>query len=302
MPWPGESAGELAALATATCWTASSLCFEVAGRRIGSLSLNLVRLGVAAVLLAAIALVLRGRALPIDVPTASWGWLTVSGLAGFVFGDLCLFRALVTLGARRTMLVQTAAPAMAVLLAWPVLGETPTWRELGGMALITAGVGWAISARTRASAAPETAAPVTTTAVLLALGGALGQGGGLVLSKLGLEGVHPVAATQVRLVAGVAGFVVVLTVARWWSRFAAALADRRGMAFASLGALFGPCIGVSLSLYAVAHAPAGVAASLMALTPVLLVPVAAARGEHVGVAGVAGAVVAVGGVIVLTTG
>jgi len=35
--------GELAALGTATCWTASSLAFEAAARRVGSLSLNLAR-------------------------------------------------------------------------------------------------------------------------------------------------------------------------------------------------------------------------------------------------------------------
>ena len=47
--------GEFAALAVACCWTISALSFEAAGRRVGSLSLNLIRLVMAALLLSVIA-------------------------------------------------------------------------------------------------------------------------------------------------------------------------------------------------------------------------------------------------------
>ena len=40
-------AGEWAALATVPCWTCSTLAFEAAGRRVGSMNVNLVRLVVA---------------------------------------------------------------------------------------------------------------------------------------------------------------------------------------------------------------------------------------------------------------
>ena len=60
------SPGELAALGTATCWTGSSLAFEAAARRVGSLSLNLVRVVAAFGWLTLAALILRGRALPLE--------------------------------------------------------------------------------------------------------------------------------------------------------------------------------------------------------------------------------------------
>src|SRR5690606_434288 len=120
------------------------------------------------------------------------------------------------------------------------------WRDLGGMLLIGAGVVAAVSRRS-SGAAPRVAG------VWLALGGALGQAGGLVLSKIGLLGMHPVAGTQIRVLAGIAGFAVVLSLARAWPRLVAGVRDVRAVAWASAGSLVGPCIGVSLSLFAVSH-------------------------------------------------
>ena len=42
------------------------------------------------------------------------------------------------------------------------------------------------------------------------------------------------------------------------------------MRYASIITIFGPAVGVSLSLMAVRYAPAGIASTLMALTPVLI--------------------------------
>ncbi len=291
--------GELAALGAATCWTGSSVVFEAAGRRIGSLPLNLIRLGFALVLLTALAWIMRGRALPTDFDAHAWAWLSVSGLVGFTLGDLCLFRAFVLVGARLTMLVSSTVPVMVALIAWLALGEVPSGRDALGMLLVVSGVVWAVAARTRARRGEPH--PQALRGTLLALGGAAGQAGGLVLGKIGLHGGHPVAGTQIRAFAGLLGFVVVMSGARLWPRVRDAFADRAAISLASLGALLGPCVGVSCALYAISHAPAGVAAALMGLTPVFILPVARLRGEHIGAAGVAGALIAVAGVAVLVT-
>lgn len=297
-------AGELAALSTAACWVASALAFEAAGRRIGSLTVNLLRLGIAAALLALWGLVVRGLPWPSDASAHAWGWLTLSGLVGFTFGDLCLFRALVVLGSRLASLVMSLAPLFAALLGWILLGETLVARDLAGMALTVGGVGWAVSERQRRRegdpAPPIDPARRRAAGVLLGVAGALGQGGGLVLSKLGMGAYDPFAATQVRVLAGLAGYVVLFTLLGRWRRVAAARGERRALGFTALGAFFGPFLGVSLSLLAVQRIPAGVAASLMATTPVLIVPVVVLAGrERVGVGGVLGAVVAVAGVVLL---
>lgn len=294
-----EHLGELAALGTAACWVATALTFEAAGRRIGSLMVNLLRMPLAFLLLTLAAWSLRGLPLPTDASGHAWFWLAVSGLVGFTFGDLCLFRAFVVLGPRLSTLVMSLAPVVAALLGWAVLGELLGPLDLLGMALTLGGVAWAVLERRRPGADPH--APRRPLAgVLLALGGAVGQGAGLVLSKLGMAGYPALPATQIRILAGTAGYLLLFTGLGWWPRVRPALRDRSAMAWTALGAFFGPFLGVTLSLVAIQHTETGVAASLMATTPVLILPVVILlKGEKVGLGGVLGALLAVAGVAVL---
>lgn len=294
-------AGELAALGTATAWTGSSLAFEAAARRIGSLSLNFLRVVLALGWLTLVATIASGHAIPTDLTSTQWGYLLASGVVGLVLGDLCTFRAYLEVGAQRTMVFATATPIFTAALAWLALGETVSWLEAAGMLVIGGGVMLAIRDRVPSRQPVVGAHPIR--GLLLALGGSLGQAGGLLLSKHGLGGsssmTSAIAATQIRVVAGVVGFAIVLTAARWWPKVGAAVKDGRAVALTATGALLGPGIGVTLSLYAVTHASAGVASALMSLTPILILPVVVARGDRIGLAGVAGAVLAVTGAIVL---
>jgi drug/metabolite transporter (DMT)-like permease len=302
---PIPYAGQLAALGTAGCWAASTLAFDAACQRIGSLAVNILRLLVAFVLLAVACQVLRGRALPLDASAHAWLWLALSGLAGFAFGDLCLLRAYAFLGPRLAALMMSLAPPMTAAIGWLLLGERLSPRQLLGMALTVAGIGIAILERPRAAAAAP--APGQgghrTAGVALGAGGALGQAGGLVLSKLGMGSYDPVAATQIRVLAGIAAYAVILLAVGWWPRVRASLADRAAMGYTSIGAFFGPFLGVSLSLFAVQRTLSGVAASLMATTPILVIPaVVVLHGERVGWGGLVGTGVAVGGVALLFLG
>ena len=54
-------------------------------------------------------------------------------------------------------------------------------------------------------------------------------------------------------------------------RLKAAAHDRKGLTYAIVLTLFGPVFGVSLSLMAVQYTDAGIASTLMALTPVLII-------------------------------
>ncbi len=292
--------GELAALGTAICWTFSSLAFETAARRVGSLSLNLARVTLAFGWLTVLALATRGQLLPTDASTAQWGWLALSGVVGIVLGDLCTFRAYVEIGARRTMVVSTATPIFTAGLAWLALGEQPTVAELLGMSVIVAGVVLAVRGPSPRLPGTETQQGIRLVrGVVLGLGGSLGQAGGLLLSKHGMDGYAAVPATQIRMLAGVAGFAIVVTAAGWWRRFGDAARDRHAMGFTAIGALLGPGFGIALSLYAVTHAKAGVAACLMSLSPIMIIPLVVARREPVGAAGVVGAGLAIGGVAIL---
>jgi len=291
-------AGQLAALGTATCWAATALAFDAAARRIGALSLSLIRLVIAFGFLCLAAWAMRGLALPLDASPRAWGWLGVSGLVGFTFGDFCLFRAYVLIGARLSQLMMALAPPLTAVIGWLLLGETLGGRALLGMILTVSGIAWAVLERNSQNGGPVPRPSFS--GIAMGFGGALGQAGGLVLSKLGMGDYDAVAATQVRVLAGILGYAALFVGLHWWPRVGEALRARRALGLASLGAFFGPFLGVSLSLYAVHRIAAGIAASLMALTPLLLIPmVVVVRRERVGLGGIAGALLAVAGVVLL---
>jgi drug/metabolite transporter (DMT)-like permease len=203
--------------------------------------------------------------------------------------------------------MMASVPVWTSLFGLAFLGERLASRELLGIALTVGGIAWAVSHRVPRKASPTTDPSEPSTwrmqisGVVLALGGALGQAGGLILSKHGMADYDPFAATQIRVLAGIVGFALVITLWRWWPRTIAAVRDVEAMIPTGVGALFGPFLGVGLSLVAIQLAPTGVAASLMATTPILMLPVSLVRGEPVGIAGAIGAVLAVSGVVLLLT-
>jgi drug/metabolite transporter (DMT)-like permease len=291
-------AGELAALGTACCWTLTAMVFESAGRRVGSLPVNLLRLVIGFGFLAAFGAIVRGTPLPTDATGHTWGWLSVSGLIGFTVGDLCFFRALIVLGARLSILLMALVPPMTALIGWTVLGEALSPLDWLGMALTVGGVVWVTLERRPAAGGGH--GRISASGLLLGVGAALGQAVGLILSKHGMGAYDAFAATEIRVLAGMVGFGLVFTALGWWSRVGAALRDGGAMARIGLGAFFGPFVGVSLSLYAVQHAPAGVAATIIEIQPVLiLVPAALIQRERISGRAIAGAILAVGGAALL---
>lgn len=294
MTAPFPHAGELAALATALCWTVSSASFEAAGRRVGSIAVNLIRLVFAFAILGAVTTVTRGLPLPLDASAHGWFWLALSGLVGFTLGDMFLFEALVLVGSRIAMLIMALVPPITAVIGWLVMGERLTPQELTGMGLTIAGVGWVILERRKDATGQEIRLPAL--GLLLAFGGAAGQATGLVLSKYGMGDYDALAATHVRIIAGIAGLAVLYAVVGWWPRTLRALRDRTALARMGVGATFGPFLGVSLSLLAVRYTQAGVAATLMGLVPVfILVPAVVIRREKVTARAALGALVAVSG-------
>jgi len=68
----------------------------------------------------------------------------------------------------------------------------------------------------------------------------------------------------------------------------------------ALGALLGPVLGVSSSLLAIQHAEIGVASTLMALTPVIILPISYfVFKEKIGWQALLGTALAISGVAVL---
>ena len=291
--------GELAALAAVVCWTFSALAFTAAGRRIGSLNVNLIRLTLAFLFLALYGWVVRNHPWPDDAPAGAWSWLLLSGLIGFFLGDLCLFEAYVRIGARLGSLLMALAPPITALIGWRMLGERLALREWTGMVLTVTGICLVLAEKHGTLEAPHDARRLRQ-GLLLGVGAAAGQAAGLVLSKRGMNGYDAFAATQIRVIAGLAGFLALFALGRRWPGLGAALRHRAGLGYTTVGALFGPFLGVGLALMAVQRIPAGVAATILALVPVLIIPPALIwHGERIGMRAVTGTLLAVGGVALL---
>jgi drug/metabolite transporter (DMT)-like permease len=291
--------GELAALATAACWTISSFAFTAAGRRVGSLNVNLIRLALALVFLAGYGWLTRGQPWPSDAPAPTWGWLLLSGFIGFTLGDLCLFEAFVLLGTRLATLMMTLAPLLTAVIGWLVLGERLAGRDWTGILITVAGIWLVLAEKHAATEAPHDARQLRT-GLWLGLGAAAGQAIGLVLSKQGMGRYDAFGATQIRVIAGLAGFAALFAAQRRYRQLGAVLRQPAAMGFIALGAWFGPFVGVGLALVAVQHIPTGIAATIIGLVPVFVIPPAVLlHGDRVGWRAMTGTVVAVAGVALL---
>lgn len=292
-------AGEFAALGTALCWSVGSNLFAAAGQRMGSVVLNRLRITTALVFLALALTVTRGAPLPLWATPFQVGVLAISGVIGFVFGDTWYFRSLVILGPGRAALLASMAPIFTAAIAWPTIHEHPGPLVWLGMALTVGGIAWVMWERDHSRPAHREGS--LAMGVLAGVLAALGQAGGYVLSKVALRtGIDPLSATVCRVGAACVAIWLLAAFERQVRPTLAALRDRRGAAFMAGGALFGPFLGVTLSLVALRFIESGVAASITAFYPVLTMLIAARfHGERLTWRAVVGALVAVAGVVVL---
>ncbi len=292
-----EHAGEFAALLTAVFWTATSLSFESASLKIGSLSVNIIRLIIGFLFLSLFTVIHRGILLPSDATEDNWIWLSLSGLIGFVFGDLFLFKSYTVIGSRFAMLIMTLVPPITAFFSYFIIGERMTLFHYLGMTLTFCGIAMAIFGRK--GKGEKLALKLKPSGILLALGGAVGQALGLVLSKLGMKGYDPFAATQIRIIAGIAGYTMLVTILARWGNVRKALKNRHGMILTGVGSFFGPFLGVSFSLIAVKYTEAGIASTIMALVPVFIIlPSILIYKQKVTIAELIGSFVSVGGVAI----
>ncbi len=287
--------GEFAALLTTFFWTITALSFESASHKIGSVAVNILRLVIGFIFLSVFNLIRRGFILPFDASIDNWLWLSVSGLIGFVFGDLFLFKSYTMIGSRFSMLIMTLVPPITAFFSFIILGERLTLFHFFGMTLTFAGI--AIAIFSRSGKGEKLTLKLAPRGILYAFGGAVGQALGLVLSKFGMNEYDPFSATQIRIIAGIAGYIVLVTVLARWNNVIKATGNREGMKLTTLGAFFGPFLGVSFSLVAIKYTEAGIASTIMALVPVfIIVPAIFLYKQKVTLAEIIGAIVSVAGV------
>ena len=275
--------GEIISLGVAVSWTITAWFAAKASRRVGAMVTNVLRLVLAAVFLGIILWVTIGHPYPVYADKNTWLWLGLSALVGYVFGDYCLFNCYLYIGPRFGQLLMTLAPPMAAVAGWIMLGETLGWKAILAMGVTLLGIAISILSR---DGGHHFKLDLPLKGVLLGIGAGIGQGVGLVLSKIGMqyyeaaipagapsmmEGMLPFASTMMRAIVGGIGFFAILLLQKDFGKLKSAVKDPVAMRYASIITLFGPVLGVSLSLMAVRYANAGIASTLMALTPVIII-------------------------------
>ncbi len=299
--------GETAAILTSVMWTTCSVLFAYAGKRIGALSLNAVRIVIAVGFLGSAHILLLGTIIP-SANSSQWLFMSLSGIIGLALGDLGYFGALAILGPRRGTLLMSMAAVFATIAGYLILGEFLSVWNLTGIAITLLGVTWVILERDEASMEQPLTQKEKIIGILLGLGGSAGQGIGLVISKYGMvvvaepnsDPLNPLSATLIRMIAGSIFIWLAIIIFGKLSEVRKSLSDKKAIQASAGGAFFGPFIGVWLSMIAVTYAIAGVAQTLMSLMPILIIPVIyILYKQKTTWRGILGAVIAIIGVAIL---
>ena len=274
--------GELISIGVAFSWTATALLSEFGSKRLGNLTLNVLRMALALAFSLVLFGVVTGSPWPAGVPGEACAWMLLSGLVGYVIGDFCLFQCYIIIGSRYGQLFMTLAPLSAALMAWVTLGQQMRSMSIVAMLVTLFGIGISVLGRGEHH---KVSLKLPLNGVLFAIAAAVCQGVGLVLSKIGMdhydmaalaasgvpEWVVPFSANFYRCVAGIIGFTLLLYFRDGMGHLREAMHDRKGLSAATATTIFGPFAGVGFSLMAVQYTSAGVASTLMALTPIIII-------------------------------
>lgn len=289
--------GELSALSAACLWAGTSLIYASVTTKIGSVQVNITRM-IFAILWFLLSIPVLD--IPIHLSRTQMLNLVFSAIVGIVFGDTFLFKAFQQIGARISMLIMTLSPAISAVLAYIFLQERLSRWVIIGMIVTICGIALVVLERTAPASSSYT---ITKIGLLYAFLGALGQGGGVVLAKKAFaEGpIHGLVAALIRISAAL---IVMLPAAIATDRYPNPLKifKKHKKIFIPLliGSFSGTYLGITLSLVAVAHTKVGIASTLIATSPVVMLPmVRLVYKEVLSWKAIVGAFVAVGGVAML---
>jgi len=260
----------------------------VSGARVaklmGGTEANFWRLALATLFLAAMA-----HAFGAGLAGNGFYIFVLSGCLGFGLGDVALFQAYPRLGSRLTILiVHCLAAPFAGLVEWLWLGTTLTAAQISCGVVILAGVAVAL-------------APAHETheerrqfgiGIFFAVLGAVGQGGGVVLSRKAYEvcalagqPMDGITAAYQRILGGViiSGLALLVVKRQFLLSRASDLQPptltttekwRKSGKWIVFNALAGPTLGVSCYQWALKTTPSAVVLPIVALSPLVVMPFA----------------------------
>ncbi|WP_019509016.1 DMT family transporter [Pleurocapsa sp. PCC 7319] len=284
--------GEIAALSAALLWAISSIIYSRLGLKIPPLKLNFYK-GIIAIAFILITLTIQNAALT-NLSLNTIALLFLSGIIGIGLGDTAYFAALNSIGARRTLLLETSSPAMGALLALAFIGEQLSYGAWCGILLTILGIAWVINERS-----PVNNFTVSRNGIIWGILAAIAQAIGSVVSRFALiqSNISPLESTLIRLLGGtliVFGLLFLPTNNRQmqikWQLTARSLGI---IAIAAFGSTY---LGIWLQQTALKFSPTGIAQTLLATSPLFILPIVALQGEKISLRAVLGVLLSLGGI------
>ncbi|NEQ51928.1 MAG: DMT family transporter [Leptolyngbya sp. SIO3F4] len=288
--------GEIAALSAAGLWAFATLMFGQLGKRLSPLMLNLIK-GAMAVGFIMLTLTVRQQLLA-SLPIKSVILLLISGVIGIGLGDTAYFATVNALGARQALLLEMLAPPMAALMSLVFLQEQLSFLAWLGMTLTLAGIIWVVSERNPKVHSINSKIGITK-GVFFGITAALGQSVGSVLSRAALVDtmVDPLWSSLLRLSAG----LICISGLLLWRKNEPVFTRLSGQLLigVAIAAFFGTYLAIWLQQIALKHSPAGIAQSLLATSPIIVLPMTLVIGERITLRAICGATIALVGIWLL---
>jgi drug/metabolite transporter (DMT)-like permease len=289
--------GELAALITACFWSTSSIAFTEASVRVGPMYVNVTRMIFAVIFLLITILIISA---PINLSFAQIIYLVISGFVGLTIGDTYLFKAFKSIGARLSMLVMSSVPVISTILAFIFLDERISFSGIVGMCITISGITIVIVQREEK---PASKYKIEFAGIIFALIGAVGQAVGLIFARFAFDigEINGFVATIVRVFSAlIITYILAASTKRFSNPIKVYKQNPKGLTFTIIGSIFGPYLGITFSLISITYAKIGVASTIMATVPIIMLPlVRYYYKEKLSPISIFGAILAVSGVALL---
>lgn len=289
--------GECYALGAALLWALSSILFKTLGKTIRPLELNLIK-GISGFVLFAITSLVIGEIFTSIRPAAVIA-LAISGAVGIGFGDTMFFEAINRLGARRSLLITILAPPMTVIFAWIFLRESLSMAAWIGILITILGVAWVITEKHKNEQEEN---KFTWLGVFFGFLAALTQAGGAVLSRWALteSSVSALQSALIRLLAGTLVLLLWILIRREklgaWLKPAP---KKQLWGILTAVILFGTYIAIWMQQLAFKFTNVGIAQTLLATSPLFILPLSALQKEKLSLRSVLGVLVSIAGVAII---
>lgn len=277
--------GEIIALCASLFWTTAAISGEVASKRIGAISVNIWTMLIAFILLNITLLCLTGNPFPQYLDFKSLIWIIGSGLLCFVVCNYFLYNAYILIGSRFSQLFMTLISPSAAVTGWIILDERLTLQECIGIAVTLAGIMLTLLGNKPSGNDKKDQPKMSLKGIVYAIISSLAQGIGLVLGKVGMMYYHenmpheltnlsnliPLSSSYIRILTGLAGFIIIIFLIKESGKFKQTMHDKKGVLTAMFTGAAGPFLGATCALVAMRYSKAGIAATLVELTPILII-------------------------------